>query len=162
MSIAADMLGALIRPGPVFRRVSAMGLREDRALAILMAASGLIFVSQWPRLARLAHLDPSMPLDARLGGALMGSIFLLPLLAYGVAALSHLGARALGGRGTGFGARLALFWALLVAAPLMLVQGMVAGLAGPGALLTLSGLVVFGVFLRVWLSDLRVAEWDVP
>ncbi len=160
MSVLADMLASLRNPRPVVRRLLAAGRREDRALAILMAAAALIFVSQWPRAARQAHLDPSMPLDGRLSGALLSSVFLLPLLAYGVAALSHLFARVLGGRGTGFGARIALFWALLVSAPLMLAQGLVAGLAGPGIWQTAAGTAVFAAFLWVWLAGLWAAETE--
>ena len=158
MSILRDIVATYRRPRHVIAGLIAAGPREDRALAVLMGASLLIFVSQWPRAARQAHLDPSLPLDGRLSGALLSSVFLLPLLAYGVAALSHLFARVLGGRGTGFGARIALFWALLVSAPLMLAQGLVAGLAGPGIWQTAAGTAVFAAFLWVWLAGLWAAE----
>ena len=123
-----------------------------------MAACALIFVSQWPALARMAHHDPAIPLDARLGGALMGTLFLLPLFAYALAALSHLAARALGGRGSHHGARLALFWALLAISPLMLLQGLARGLAGPGPAQTALGVAVLVCFLAVWASGLIEAE----
>ena len=148
------MMRAWTRPRAVIRARLGQGPREDRALAVLMAACGLIFVAQWPVHARAAHLDPSMPLDARLGGALLGSLFLLPLLAYGFAGLSHLVARGFGGKGQGFGARLALFWALLAVAPVMLLQGLVAGLIGPSPGLIVVQLVAGFGFLWIWLSML--------
>ncbi len=77
-----------------------------------------------------------------MGGALMATLFLLPPLAYALAAISHLVARALGGRGTGYGARMALFWSLLAVSPLMLLQGLVRGFLGEGPALTATGLVV--------------------
>ena len=114
----------------VLRRKLAGGAREDRALATLFGACLLIFVAQWPGLSRAAHLEPEIPLDARLGGALMAWLFIAPLAAYVIAAVSHAVARLLGGRGSWFGARLALFWALLAASPLWLLNGLVAGLIG--------------------------------
>jgi hypothetical protein len=158
MGLLADIAASYRRPRGVLRRLAAGPEREDRALALLMAAAALIFLSQWPRAARAAHLDPSAPLDARLVGALLASVFLLPLLAYGVAAVSHVAARMLGGRGSGFGARLALFWALLATAPLMLLHGLLAGFAGPGPVAWLFGLLVFGAFLWIWLSGLWEME----
>jgi hypothetical protein len=43
-----------------------MGRREDRALAMLIAACLVIFVAQWPRLSREAYLAPDggPPLEA--------------------------------------------------------------------------------------------------
>ncbi|MFC2967367.1 YIP1 family protein [Acidimangrovimonas pyrenivorans] len=158
MTITGDIAESYRAPGRVVRRKLANGQREERALATLMGACGMAFVAQWPALARAAHLNPDVPLDARMGGALMGAIFLLPLLAYGLAALSHLVAKAMGGQGGWFGARLALFWALLAISPLMLLQGLVAGLVGPGPALSAVGFVVLAGFLWLWLGGLRAAE----
>ena len=158
MTVSADILESYAAPGRVMRRKLAEGVREDRALATLMAALALIFLGQWPGLMRATRLDPSVPFDARVGGALRGLLFLAPLIAYGLAALVRLVARALGGQGTWFTARLALFWALLAASPLMLVQGLVAGLIGPGPLLTGLGLVVLAAFLWLFGGALRAAE----
>ena len=109
-------------------------------------------------LARAAHVDPAIPLDARMGGALLGTLFLLPPIAYAVAALSHLVARAFGGTGSFFSARLALFWALLAVSPLMLLQGLVRGFIGPGPALTLVGLAVLATFLMLWVTSLIESE----
>jgi hypothetical protein len=158
MAVTTDIIALWRGPRRTFRAKLAGGPREDRAFAVLMAACGLSFVAQWPGLARAAHLDPSVPLDARMGGALLATVFLLPLLAYALAAISHLVARALGGQGTWFGARLALFWALLAVAPAALFYGLVAGIVGPGAGATLAGVVVFCGFAYLWLSMLVEAE----
>jgi len=105
-------------------------------------------------------LNPTTPLDARLGGALLACVFLLPLLAYAIAAASHVIARLFGGRGSGLGARLALFWALLAIAPAMLLQGLVAGFVGPGAALNLVYILVALGFLRLWFLMLAEVERD--
>lgn len=158
MAISSDIIASYRDPSGVVGRILAGPVREDRALALLIGAGVLIFVAQWPVAARGAHLDPSVPLDARLSGALMASLFIVPLLAYGLAGLSHLVAQAMGGRGSFYRARIALFWALLATAPLMLGHGLVAGMIGPGAGLTLIGVIVFAAFLRIWASGLIVAE----
>jgi hypothetical protein len=158
MTVTGDMLATWRRPRQILRAKLAGGVRDDRALAVLMGACMLIFIAQWPRLSREAHLDPSVPLDARIGGALMATIFLLPIVLYALAAVSHLVARLFGGRGSHFGARLALFWALLCTAPLMLFQGLVAGFLGPGPQLLLVGGIVALAFLWLWLTLLIEAE----
>ncbi|NTT87495.1 YIP1 family protein [Tabrizicola fusiformis] len=158
MAVSTDMLRAWRHPRALIREKLGQGPREDRALALLMAACGLLFVAQWPVHARAAYLDPTTPLEARLGGALLGSLFLLPLLAYAVAGLSHLAARAVGGKGQGFGARLAFFWALLAVAPVALLQGLVAGMIGPSPGLIAVQLLAGGGFLWIWLSMLVEAE----
>ena len=156
MSVS-DILRSYRDPAAVLAR-RMQGGREDRALVTLMLACALIFVAQWPRLSRAAFLDPSIELNARLAGALMGWIFLAPLLLYAVAALSHLAARLAGGRGSHFGARMALFWALLAASPLWLLHGLVAGFVGPGPQLALVGAVALAAFLAIWLIGLVAVE----
>jgi hypothetical protein len=158
MAVTSDILALWRHPRRAFRAKLDEGVREDRALAVLMGVCGLSFVAQWPALARAAHLDPSVPLDARMGGALMGTIFVLPLLAYGLAGASHLAARAMGGQGSAYGARLALFWALMAATPAMLLMGLMAGLAGPGPGPAILGLALFAGFLWLWVTLWREAQ----
>ena len=156
MSVLSDIAQHWRAPRATMRARLAEGPREDRALATVMGACMLIFVAELPGLARAAHLDPSVPLDARLGGALLALLFMVPLILYVVAGASHVILRLTGGRGTPYGARLALFSSLLAASPLMLVQGMVKGLAGPGLLESLLGLMVLAGFLYLWV--LAMAE----
>lgn len=150
MAVTTDIAAMYRRPRTVFRRLISTGPREDRALMFLMLACGIIFVAQWPRLARAAHLEPGVPLQALLGGALMAWMFLAPLILYALAAASRVVAGLLGGQGTWYGARLALFWSLLAAAPLWLLTGMVAGFLGPGPALSLTGAVALATFLLFW------------
>ena len=157
MSVTRDIAATYRGPGAVMRRLLALGPREDRALAILMGACGLIFVSQLPALSRKAHLEDT-ELNALLAGALFGWLFIAPLALYLIAALSHLVARALKGRGSWYGARLALFWSLLASTPLILLNGLMAGLAGPGPGLTLVGVLWLGLFAWFWVRSLAVAE----
>ena len=158
MSVTLRILASWRRPRQVMRSILAGNPGEGHALVFLLIACLLIFVAQLPGLARAAHLDPEIPLDARMGGALMATMFMLPLLAYVLAGISHLIARLFGGRGSFLDNRIALFWALLAIAPFMLLQGLVMGMVGPGPGASLLGFVVLAGFLFQWLSALSVAE----
>jgi hypothetical protein len=162
MSVTTDILQSWVHPRLVFRRRLGDGPREDRALAVLMVACGLIFVARWPGLAREAQLSTGQPdapgLQTLLGINLFALLFMAPVIFYALAGLAHLAARALGGQGSGFSSRMALFWALLAVAPLMLLQGLVAGFIGQGAALTLTGALVGLGFLALWLVFLHEAH----
>lgn len=158
MAVTSDIVATWRRPRQVMRRHLAAGVREDRAFVFLMLACGLIFVAQWPRLAREAHLSEEVPLDALLGGSLMGWLFIAPLALYFIGAVTHIVAHLMGGRGTWYSARLALFWALLAASPLWLLNGLVAGFVGPGPELKLTGFVGLAAFVTIWLLCLFEAE----
>ena len=75
-----------------------------------------------------------------------------------MAALGRLVGKAMGGQGTWFGARIALFWALACSGPLMLLQGLVSGMIGPGPALSAVTLVVGAAFLWLWATLLHEAE----
>ena len=157
MAVTRDIVATYGAPRRVMERLLAMGEREDRALVFLMGACVLVFVAQMPRLARDAHLGGE-DLNMLLGSALLGLVFIAPLALYGVAALSHVVARAIGGRGSWFGARLALFWSLLASTPLLLLHGLVAGFIGPGPALSGVGILWWLVFAWFWISSLIEAE----
>ena len=157
MSILRDIASTYRRPVPVLARRLSGGEREDRALAILMAGCGLLFVAQWPRLARDAF-ETQTDLNMLMGGSLMALIFILPLLLYGIAALGRLVAKLFGGAGNGYAARMALFWALLAAAPVFLLNGLTEGFLGSGPQTMLTGVLALGVFLWFWLSGLLAVE----
>jgi len=157
MVVTSDIAATYRGPGRVVRRLREMGQREDRALAFLMAGCVLVFIAQMPRLAREAH-ETGQELNMLMGASLLAWVIFAPILFYVIAALSHLVARVAGGKGDWYGARLALFWALLAAAPVLLLHGLVAGLIGPGPALDTVGGLALGVFLWFWLAGLRQAE----
>ncbi|SES21215.1 Yip1 domain-containing protein [Tranquillimonas rosea] len=158
MALTTDIVATYRNPAAALRRRAVGPPREDRALVTLMLACGLYYIAQWPRIAREAHADESLTLQALLGGALLGWIFVAPLLFYLIAALSHLVARLFGGKARWYDARMALFWALLATTPLALLQGLTAGFVGPGPAETLVAVVSFGTFLVFWFLGLRLAE----
>lgn len=164
MAVSSDIVRTWRGPRAVMRDLLAMGQREDRAIAYLMAACGIIFVAQWPRLSRkAAGFDLAPGADTPEFGQLVAYEFVAwvmvwPLAFYGIAWISRGVAHLLGGKGTGYGARLALFWALLASAPLFLLHGLMAAFAGPGAGTNLVGLVLVAGFFTIWIQNLRVSE----
>lgn len=160
MPVTTDIAATYRGPGRVMQRLLQAGQREDRALAIVMAFCVLMFVAQLPRLSREAHLT-GQDFQTIAGGALMGWVFIAPLALYVLAAASHLISRAVGGQGTWYGARLALFWSLLASTPLLLLHGLVAGFVGSGPALQMVGLFWVAVFLWFWIACLRKAESSV-
>ena len=157
MSVSTDILRSYRAPRDVFRGLRGGDRREARILIYLLVACGLFFVAQWPGVARQAHLDDSIPFEARMSGALFGAIFLAPLVFYAVGWVLSLILKRVNNRVDGFDVRLALFWSLLAISPLMLLQGLVLALIGPGPQATLTGVIIFGLFLMILIAGLRVA-----
>ncbi|CUI00817.1 YIP1 family protein [Leisingera aquaemixtae] len=158
MSVTTDIPATYKGPRKVFARLLSMGAREDRLLVFLIAGCVLTFVAQMPKLAREAHLT-GQDLNMLLGGALLGIVFIAPLLLYVLALVAHWIARAAGGQGDAYRARLALFWAFLASSPLILLNGLVAGFIGAGAALNLVGALWCAVFLWFWISGMIQGYW---
>ncbi len=154
MPVTADIMRTWRAPRQVIRDLLAMGPREDRAIAWLMAGCGLIFVAQWPRLARTAELTGT-ELDRLIAYELVAWLIVWPLVFYAVAWLSFLLLRLVRVKLTSFGARLALFWAFLAATPLGLLYGLQSGLNGPGPATDVVGVLWIGLFALFWVQGLR-------
>jgi len=157
MAVTTNISATYRGPGRVMRRLLAMGQREDRALAYVMGGCAVMFIGQWPNLQRVA-IETEQDLHMLLGGALMGWIFIAPLALYALAGITHLLAKIVGGKGTFYGARLALFWSILAASPLFLLVGLVAGLIGPGVELICVTAIWAGCLLWFWVRGLMIAE----
>ena len=158
MSATDDILRSYRAPGAVVRAHLARGRSEPRALTFLLAALGVIFIAQWPRLSRLAHEGgDDLPLTGLMVGTGLALLATVPVF-YVLAWITQQLARLIGGRGDGYGARLALFWALLAISPLMLLQGLTAGFIGPGPQLTLVSGLVFVGFVAIWMAGLRASQ----
>lgn len=160
MPVTTDIAASYRRPAQVLRALLARETSEPRNLAYLMAACGVMFVAYWPKLSRDAYLQGT-ELQPALGGALLAWLMFWPLIFYVIAWISHLLLRATGSRLLGSDARMALFWALLAASPLALLNGLVAGFIGPGLALTLVGIGWVVAFVWFWSTGLREAHRKV-
>lgn len=146
MALGPDIAATYRAPGRVVARLWAQdGLREAFLVVILLLGCLMMFVSQWPRQARVAHINDTA-LEPLLGGALIAWMFFAPLLLYGLAALISFGLRLIQPGFPPLAARLALFWSFLAASPLVLLHGLVAGFIGPGPALTAVGAIWLGIF----------------
>lgn len=150
MSIAADILRTYRAPRDVLRSRIGSTEREDRALAILMGACFLIFLAQWPRLTREAFLDDTVELNGLMAGAMFGWVIIAPLFFYTLALLVHWVLVALRRSSTGYMSRVALFWALLAAAPMWLLSGLLNGFVGETPATSMVAILALGSFLVFW------------
>ncbi|MDR0808339.1 MAG: YIP1 family protein [Gemmobacter sp.] len=157
MAVTSDIMESWRRPRAVFRRHLARGRSEAFAFSLLCVFLLIALISRYPAAARVSALDPKVPVPPQILGTALGLLAAIPLL-YTLAALSHLVARTFGGRGGWYGARMALFWALVTVTPFLLLSGIVAGLIGPGPQLWCAGGLTFAAFLFQWLTTLMVAE----
>ncbi len=153
MSVTDDILRTYRAPRATLRRLITQPRSEGRLLGYALAACLLIFVGQWPRLSREA-IETGAEMEVLVGGALFAWVFVMPLVLYLLAWLCSGAMRIAGRPGDGYGARLALFWALLSAAPLWLLYGLMAGLVGPGPGMTIVGGLALAGFLWFWIMGL--------
>jgi hypothetical protein len=136
----------------------ARGPNEARAFAFLVLGCGLVWLGQWPRLMREAEAgrpDPEATFQQLAGTALVTWVMVMPLVFFGLAALTHAASRAMGGQGEPWAARVAVFWAWLAASPLALVAGLAAGFTGASVLANLLAILWIGVFAAFWASAQR-------
>lgn len=159
MPVTDDILRSYRHPRQVMRRNLSRPQGETRALVHVMVACLLFFVAQLPAVSRQAHLAGGDPGFAALAsGTFMGAVLMAPLVLYGVAGLSHVVARLLGGRGTWLGARLALFWTLLLIVPPVLLRGLTEAFLGRGPETSLISLLTAAIFAVYWYINLSEAE----
>jgi hypothetical protein len=157
MSLVPDIIESWRHPRRVVRRHLLRPRSEAFAFTFLFVFLLVAFVAQWPQAARASYLQPEVPLTQRLLAAGLGLMATIPAW-YGLAAVSRLVARAFGGQGDWYGARVALFWALAAVSPAMLLQGLTSGLLGAGGQARLVGGLVAVAFLVMWLAMLLEEE----
>jgi len=150
MAATTDILATYRNPARVLQRKVSEGVVENRSLIYLMIGCLMMFVAQLPRLSRQAHLTGE-DFQMLMGGTLMAWMFIAPLVFYILAGLVQGVVKLLGGAQTAPATRLALFWALLAASPLVLLWGLTAGFVGPGPAMTAVGAVWIGCFLWFWI-----------
>ena len=156
MALIPDIARTWRRPRAVMAEKISGGT-ESLALVYLMLACALVFVAQWPRLSREAHLG-GLDVQALIGGTLLGWLFIMPLVLYLLAGAIHLVSRAVRRPVAPFAARMALFWGLMAAIPAWLLHGLTAGFVGPGPALNIVGFVALAAFLWFVASGLMAGR----
>ena len=156
MAVTSDIIASWRNPRRVMRAHLARGRSEPWVFSLLVAFLIVVFVAQWPAASR-SFYQPEVPIFQRLFATALGLMAMIPFW-YLLAAAGHLIAWVMGGQGDYYGGRLALFWALLTISPVMLLQGLVAGMIGPGPGLTLVSTIAGLAFLGFWILNLKEAE----
>lgn len=157
MSASTELLASWRSPRAGVRRHLARGVSEPFAFSLLLIFLILAFVGQWPVAAREAHFAADAAVAPRILAKALAVLATVPFW-YGLAALSRIVAQALGGKGSWYSARVALFWALATVSPLMLLQGLVAGMIGPSPASWAVSVITGLAFLGIWLTMLHEAE----
>lgn len=158
MSLTRDIFATYRGPSRVVRGFLAQGRNEVRGLLFALIAGVLMFVAAAPYQAREAQLNPDIPFVARLYWSAFLYTLIVPILIYLFAAVIWLLARIARRQVTGYEVRFTLIWALLASAPVMLVLGLVAGFAGQGIALQITGFVWLAVFGWFWAAGLLSAD----
>lgn len=143
-----------------WRREWAAGPDEARLLFFVFLGCALLFLARLPDLI-MVNSETGQTGPAMIAGNLVGAIFFAPLLLYGLAALSRLVSRIFGGRGSWQSTRLALFWAILLGVPFVLLSGAfgsVLRLGGMAGVAEAIGTVVSLLVLWFWALCLAEAE----
>lgn len=157
MPVTTDIVRSWRSPRSVMQSHLARGRSEPWAFALLVCFMVVAFVAQWPGASRTAFENPDVPIAAQMFAIGMGMLAFIPVW-YLLAAIGHWIAAAMGGQGNHYGARLALFWALVTVSPLMLLLGLVKGMIGPGPAQTAVTIVTGLAFLGFWTLNLIEAE----
>lgn len=157
MSVTRDMIESYKAPKRPFSRQLHEGVSESRVLAYLMIAVVIIFIAQLPRLSRESFLDGTIELEARVGAAILGWLFIMPLALYALSFVIVIVQKLFRMPAHAFTTRMALFWSLLVSSPIFLLQGLVAGLIGRGPALASVNIVLGIVLTVVFVACLQAA-----
>ncbi len=160
MSTSAEIIRAYRGFGASMKRRLEEHPGEERLLMYLVIAILIFFVARVPNLLVLsaAQATDEISSSAIFMTNLAASFFFAPLMLYGVAALSHLLAKLFKGRGTSYGARLALFWALLVISPLALVSTVLQAAFAVDWISSALSIGMFLLFTFVWGTCLSESE----
>lgn len=157
VSILTDIKLAYYKPRNVMKRQISTGIREEQTLFFAILFGLLSFLSLLPAIAKHAYLT-NESLSALAAAQFISSVFMMPLLMYGIAAISHLVLKYFGGQGNYIGARRALFWAALVTTPAILISSIVETYIGE---LSLSlSVITTGIFIWQWVSNLKELEFN--
>lgn len=156
--LAAAILAAWRDLGGSINARLAARPRDAELLVWGLVAALIGFVAGLPDALRQASsaADRDMA-TGLLATRLFGAVFVMPLFLFCLSGLSHALARLAGGKGSYWAARVALFWAVLVSLPLVLVNGFAAAWA-PARVISVISVLTFVAFLWVWARFLAEVE----
>lgn len=155
-SLVTEMARGYLRPRRAMLTQVETGLSEPRALFHLMVGAVLLCAASVPDALRSAgDLPVEDAANVVIAARIFGFVFILPLLAYGGAALITLVA----GRGRGLAVRSGLFWTVLLGGPLALLLSAIAAVTGTvgTGFMGMLGFAALGYWLWLAAASLGVA-----
>jgi len=156
MSVTKDIVAGWRSPRAVIARHYARPQSEPYAFTFLVTFIVVTFIARWPVAGRESFYQPDVPLAQRLLANGLGLLALIPFW-YLLAALSTWVTRVSGRQISYYDGRLALFWALVMVTPLVLLQGLVEGMIGPSPGLSAVSIITGAAFLFFWIINLLQA-----
>ena len=156
MALVDDVLAAQVAPRAAVKKQFETAENEVLTLALALAFGFLSFVAAFPsQLAQSQAMD--VPLPSVLLPSAFGSIALLPLFLYVIAAIQRGISKLFGGAGSGAQSRRGVVWAMMVAMPWILLSGLISEIAPIWLRLSI-GLVALGVFMTTWIIAIILNE----
>ncbi len=157
--MAAGLVDEIRAAWPGFRASMARQLaappREERLLFYVFLGCFLGFIAGLPgAIAQARLLEEPDAVTGVVAGRIFAAIFFAPLFLYGVAAVSVLAMRLAGKKQSFYTGRLALFWAILVAMPVLLGASLIEALVPVRVLAEIINLLAFLAFVWIWASCL--------
>lgn len=156
MALVDDIFKSQIRPKQGLERSFLSAENEVLNLAFALAFGFLTFLASVPRLVVVAN-TMDVPVPSVLLPSAFGSLALLPLFLYLIAAIQRAFGRLFKGTGTMQKSRRGLFWSLLVASPWVLLSGLLSEMV-PTVVYLFISLSALCVFLVNWSIAIRLNE----
>lgn len=157
----ADIIGAYGGLRASMRNQIERGNDEPRMMAYLAFGCFTIFLSFLPRLLATDLSGTGQSIAAGIIVWFFAVMFFVPLILYGIAAISHMISKAFGATGPYQNARHALAWASVVLSPVLIFKAMLGSVfitfGMPTGVATLNALLVL-VILRIWGAFLAESE----
>lgn len=165
----SGLLSSILAGYPDFRASARARLaarpRDAELLMLAFLVSGVGFVTGLPGAAQTAAgIDQPDALIGVLAGRAFAALFLVPLFLFALSGVLHLGARLFGGAGDFYAARVAVIWAVVLALPLVVLNGLASAMmlyvSGPAVQVSagIISLLSSGAFLWILAGCLAAAE----
>ena len=132
---------------------------EARLLAYAFLISFVLFLERLPnKVTDRSFFSSTELLFDYIGIDLFASIFFGPIFLYSLSALTHLGSLPFKGEASFFEARVAFFWAMIVAAPVLLLGAVLQGLVPGGSFSQISQCIAMVAYAWIFSTIFCSAE----
>ena len=155
MAVASDVVRAYASPRRTARLMLSKVNSESRALALVMIGCTFLFIAQFPELILQGRTNTGQPtLAAMAAGRVIGTLLFAPLMFYFLAGATGALMRLLGRQISWLHSRVSLFWAVLAASPLVLIEAVAGGLQLNDLVQQTVSVVTIILFAAFWVSGL--------